>query len=169
VKARKRALARVVVSGGLSALLALGLWLALGAGHESKAFSLKEVFHGHHKCAAAPCADGDWEGTWYWLRSPDQERRVVAALYNRYCIRCHAIDGRGVWDIPDVPDFTNAGWQASCSDAAIACIILEGRGAIMPPFRGTLTLEEAHAMARYLRTFVPGTEESRPDFKAPKK
>jgi hypothetical protein len=33
-----------------------------------------------------------------------------------------------------------------------------------------LTLEEACAMARYLRTFVPGTEVSRPDMTpAPKK
>ena len=35
-------------------------------------------------------------------------------------------------------------------------VILEGRGAVMPPFRGTLTLEEACAMARYLHTFAPG-------------
>jgi hypothetical protein len=33
----------------------------------------------------------------------------------------------------------------------------------MPPFRGTLTLEESWAMARYLRTFLPGTETPRPD------
>jgi hypothetical protein len=33
----------------------------------------------------------------------------------------------------------------------------------MPAFRGTLTLEEACALARYLHTFVPGTEVSRPD------
>jgi hypothetical protein len=33
----------------------------------------------------------------------------------------------------------------------------------MPTFRGTLNLEEACAMARYLRTFVPGTEVTRPD------
>ena len=38
---------------------------------------------------------------------PEEEKRVVAAIYNRYCIRCHGVDGRGVWDIPDVPDFTN--------------------------------------------------------------
>ena len=38
-------------------------------------------------------------------------------LYNRYCIRCHGVDGRGVWDIPDVPDFTNVRWQESRSDA----------------------------------------------------
>jgi hypothetical protein len=104
-------------------------------------------------------------GRWFWLRSPDEEKRVVASLYNRYCIRCHAVDGRGVWDIPDVPDFTSPKWQSSRSDAQLARIIIEGRGAIMPPFRGTLTLEEAWAVGRYLRTFVPGTEVSRPDLR----
>ena len=55
------------------------------------------------------------------------------------------------------------------SDGQLARIILEGRGAVMPAFRGTLSLEEAWAMARYLRTFVPGTEASRPDFNQPAK
>ncbi len=108
-------------------------------------------------------------GTWYWLRSPDEEKRVIAGLYNRYCIRCHGVDGRGVWDIPDVPDFTNSRWQASRSDAQLARLTLEGRGAVMPPFRGALSLEEAWGMARYLRTFVPGTEVSRPRFDEPGK
>ncbi len=119
-----------------------------------------------------PCAPGgggcglspdDVGGTWMWMRSPEQERVVVSSLFNRYCIRCHGVDGRGVWDMPGVPDFTNLRWQASRSDAQIARIIIEGRGAVMPPFRGTLALEEAWAMARYLRTFVPGTETPRPD------
>jgi hypothetical protein len=39
----------------------------------------------------------------------------------------------------------------------------------MPPWRGTLSLEEAWALARYIRTFIPGTEVSRPDFPAPEK
>lgn len=102
------------------------------------------------------------EGSWYWVRSPEQERRVVMNLYNRYCVRCHGVDGRGVWDIPDVPDFTNAVWQASRSDEQLARLTLEGRGAVMPAFRGTFTLEESWAMARYLRTFQPGTEISPP-------
>jgi mono/diheme cytochrome c family protein len=97
------------------------------------------------------------------VRSPEEEHVAVAALFNRYCIRCHGIDGRGVWDIPGVPDFTNTRWQITRSDDQIARIVIQGRGAVMPPFRGTMTLEEAWAMARYLRTFVPGTEASRPD------
>jgi Cytochrome C oxidase, cbb3-type, subunit III len=105
--------------------------------------------------------DADEGGSWHWSRSPEQERRVVMNLYNRYCIRCHGVDGRGVWDIPDVPDFTNNVWQTTRPDAYRARVLMEGRGAVMPSFRGTLTLEESWAMARYLHTFVPGDEESR--------
>jgi hypothetical protein len=110
---------------------------------------------------------GDIGGEWHWMRSPDEEKRVVMGIFNRFCIRCHGIDGRGIWDIPGVPDFTNVRWQRSRDDRQIARIIIEGRGAVMPPFRGTLTVEEAFAVARYLRTFEPGTEIHRPDFKQP--
>jgi hypothetical protein len=112
---------------------------------------------------------GEPGGTWYWMRSPEEEKRVVIGLFNRYCIRCHGVDGRGIWDIPNVPDFTNARWQASRSDGQLTRAILEGRGACMPPFRGTLTLEEGWAMARYLRTLIPGTEVSPPDLSPPQK
>jgi hypothetical protein len=121
--------------------------------------------HKHHMGHAVGPGDiinADLGGSWYWLRSPEQERRVVMNLYNRYCIRCHGVDGRGVWDIPDVPDFTNVVWQETRPDDYRTRVILEGRGAVMPAFRGTLTLEEACAMARYLHTFVPGNEISRP-------
>ena len=120
-------------------------------------------------CIGGPLLTGEPGGSWYWMRSPEEEHRVVASLYNRYCIRCHGVDGRGIWDIPGVPDFTNPGWMASRSDGQLARAILEGRGAVMPPFRGAMSLEESWAMARYLRTFVPGTEVSRPDTAPPSK
>jgi hypothetical protein len=106
---------------------------------------------------------GEPGGTWYWLRSPEEERKAIIGIFNRYCIRCHGVDGRGVWDIPGVPDFTNPRFQACRSDGQLVRAILEGRGAVMPPFRGTITLEEGWGMARYLRTFLPGGEKSRPD------
>ena len=84
-------------------------------------------------------------------------------LYNRFCVRCHGVDGRGVWDIPSIPDFTNTSWQACRTDPQIVRAILEGRRWCMPPFRSALSSEEAWSMAHYLRTFVPGTELSRPD------
>jgi hypothetical protein len=130
-----------------------------------------QCYSSGYACLPSPTDDiefsGEPGGTWYWHRSPDEEKRVIMGLYNRYCIRCHGVDGRGIWDIPDVPDFSNPGWQASRSDAQLARMTLEGRGAVMPPFRGTLTIEEAWGMARYLRTFVPGTEVPRPEMEKP--
>jgi hypothetical protein len=121
----------------------------------------------HGGATADVVYDESGPGTWYWLRSPEQEQRVVASLYNRYCVRCHGVDGRGVWDMPDVPNFTNLRWQASRSDPQLARLIVEGRGAVMPAFRGTFTLEEAWAMARYLRSFSPDAAISRPDLSEP--
>jgi hypothetical protein len=108
----------------------------------------------------------DVGGSWVWMRSPEQEKVVSAGLFNRYCIRCHGADGRGVWDMPGVPDFTNSRWQISRSDDQIARIIIEGRGAVMPAFRGAINIEEAWAIARHLRTFAPGALASKPDFSA---
>jgi mono/diheme cytochrome c family protein len=137
----------------------------LVAARDARAGLFSHWKSGKAGCCAdeAPLAE-DIGGTWYWLRSPEEEQRVAAGLFNRYCIRCHGVDGRGIWDIPGVPDFTNARWQACRSDAQIARIIMEGRGAVMPPFRGALHLEEAWGLARHIRTLMPGTQASRPDF-----
>jgi hypothetical protein len=106
---------------------------------------------------------GAGNGYWTWVRSPDEEKRHIIGLFNRYCIRCHGVDGRGVWDIPDVPNFTNARWQDSRTDAQIARIIIAGRGSVMPPFRQVINIDEAWALARYIRTYAQ-VAESRPDF-----
>jgi mono/diheme cytochrome c family protein len=92
------------------------------------------------------------------------------------------VDGRGVWDIPKVRNFTDAKWQASRANAEIVRTILDGRGgtperrrdslklpppskatgvlhwAVMPSFQGILTPEQAASMARFLRGFAPSTE-----------
>jgi hypothetical protein len=169
---------RIAVAGGVVVLLLIGgaLYPAASARLEASPLNKLRAWCGGDgaPCACdngrcnkhstdAGCYDEDVDGEWFWLRSPDQEKRKVAGLFNRYCIRCHGVDGRGVWDIPGVPNFTNPRWQEMRSDAQRARIIIEGRGAVMPPFRGALTVEEAWAIGRYLHTFVPGTEVSRPD------
>jgi hypothetical protein len=164
VRANERVRGGLLLAGGFGvAALAALAWVTAATPDADAGFTVMGWLHG---CCAQPgCAPGpvgEWEGTWYWLRSPDQEQRTVNALFNRYCIRCHGVDGRGAWDMPDIPDFTNARWQACRSDDQLVRIILEGRGAVMPPFRGTLSLEEAWAMARHLRSFAT-TPASRPD------
>ncbi|HUY33530.1 MAG TPA: cytochrome c [Pirellulales bacterium] len=122
-----------------------------------------------HAVDGHPMFHAPIDGTWYWMRSPDEEKSAAAGLFNRYCIRCHGVDGRGVWDIPGIPNFTNVRWQASRSDDQLARAIMQGRGAVMPTFRGALALEEAWALARHVRTFIPGSEVSRPDEGEPDK
>jgi hypothetical protein len=146
----------LTVAGGLLTFFTIST-------RESQAGIFSRCRHGCEGHEADIESFGEVGGTWYWMRSPEEEKRVVMGLFNRYCIRCHGVDGRGVWDIPDVPDFTNGRWQSSRSDGQLARSILEGRGAVMPPFRGTMSLEESWAMARYLRTFLPGSEGPRPE------
>ncbi len=159
-KARQRAITAAAVAF-LVGVTTAGVLLptcetrAAGLGHRDRS-----------GCGSEGCVDGapsdDVGGTWAWVRSPDQEKRVVMGLYNYYCIRCHGVDGRGVWDMPRIPDFSSIHWQERRSDAQIVHIILEGRPC-MPTFRQALTAEQACGLAHYLRTFVPGTESLRPD------
>jgi hypothetical protein len=156
---------------GLGYLLIVGSAIFIACSKNAEASPPWRIWQDKRSDSCRDC-DGttDVGGSWYWMRSPDEEKRHVMGLFNRYCIRCHGVDGRGIWDIPGVPDFTNARWQASRpDDRQLARIIMEGRGAVMPPFRGALSLEEAWAMARYLRTFEAGTEVHRPDLTTPDK
>jgi hypothetical protein len=162
MKTRPGSKARVLLTGGLCVFLAVAVAVLRPS---SNAFGDPPAWYYQNYCGCGEeTPNCDIGGSWYWMRSPEQEKRVVMALFNRYCIRCHGVDGRGVWDIPDVPNFANPRWQSCRSDGELARAILEGRGSVMPPWRGTLSLEEAWAIARYVRTFVPGTEMSRPDY-----
>jgi hypothetical protein len=162
MKTRTGFKARVLLTGGLCVFLAVAVTFIRPSSNvlADPPSWYYQTFCG---CGEDP-PSCDIGGSWYWMRSPEQEKRVVMALFNRYCIRCHGVDGRGVWDIPDVPNFANPRWQSCRTDGELARAILEGRGSVMPPWRGTLSLEEAWAIARYVRTFVPGTEMSRPDY-----
>jgi hypothetical protein len=159
--------ARFLTAASVGPALLLGAAFFMSPANDATAGPWRQWFHRHHDPDGPPLVEVG--GEWHWVRSPDEEKVVVSSLFNRYCVRCHGIDGRGVWDIPGVPDFTNAHWQSTRTDAMFARRIIEGRGAVMPTFRGTLSLEESWAMARYLRTFIPGTEVSPPVLPPPKK
>jgi Cytochrome C oxidase, cbb3-type, subunit III len=166
MKTRRISRGSIPVVGGLAAMILAVLILAAATSPtEGGDGPCCSIFHKH--AGYTDVGDGHIEtmngGYWLWMRSPEQEKVVVISLYNRYCIRCHGSDGRGVWDIPDVPDFANVRWQASRTDDQIVRITLEGRGACMPQFRGAMSIEETWGVARYLRSFVPGTEMSKPD------
>src|SRR5579872_1770490 len=87
--------ARILLTGGLCVFMAVAVAFLRPS---SNAFGDPPCW-----CYQTFCGYGeeppscDVGGSWYWMRSPEQEKRVVMALFNRYCIRCHGVDGRGVW------------------------------------------------------------------------
>jgi quinol-cytochrome oxidoreductase complex cytochrome b subunit len=84
--------------------------------------------------------------------------RVASGLYRQYCLTCHGVDGRGSEmrpAMPALPDFTNPAWQEGVSNPHLAVTILDGKGALMPTFRGRVGDEQAQDLAAYVRAFGP--------------
>ena len=79
-----------------------------------------------------------------------------AALYLRFCQRCHGADGKGDsagLEENAVPDFTNRDWHRERSDARLAKSILKGKSNAMPAFRQKLSDHELDELIEYIRAF----------------
>jgi ubiquinol-cytochrome c reductase cytochrome b subunit len=84
--------------------------------------------------------------------------RVAAGLYRQYCLSCHGVEGRGSElkaGMPTIPDFASPAWQAGANNAQLAVSILDGKGTLMPAFRGRISDEDAQDLTAYVRAFGP--------------
>ena len=92
-----------------------------------------------------------------WLESAAQPAKGknaggdAAALYTKYCAKCHLEDGKGLESLSP-PNFTDAKWQATRTNAALAKSIREGKET-MPPFKDTLSAAQINALIRHVRGF----------------
>jgi len=87
-----------------------------------------------------------------------EKLRAAGATFNTLCIACHGQDGRGSAvrvAMPVIPDFTTREWQTSRSNPQLSISILEGKGQLMPPWRGRVTPELAQDLIAFVRTFGP--------------
>jgi hypothetical protein len=57
--------------------------------------------------------------------------------------------------MPTIPDFTRRAYQKDATNAQLVVSILDGKGALMPPFRGRITEGQARDLAGYVRAFGP--------------
>jgi ubiquinol-cytochrome c reductase cytochrome b subunit len=84
--------------------------------------------------------------------------RRATGLYRDYCLICHGLDGRGTATrpgMPTIPDFTNRSWQETMSNAQLTVSILDGKGTLMPAFRGRIDEAAARDLMAYVRAFGP--------------
>ena len=92
-----------------------------------------------------------------WLESAAQPAKGkngggdAAALYTKYCAKCHLEDGKRLESLSP-PNFTDAKWQATRTNTALAKSIREGKET-MPPFKDTLSAAQINALIRHVRGF----------------
>ena len=79
------------------------------------------------------------------------------AVYSAKCAICHGKDGHGTpaWKAKGQPDFTDAKWQASRTDAQISEATKNGKGKYMPAFKGKLPEGDIAAAVARVRAFKP--------------
>jgi cbb3-type cytochrome c oxidase subunit III len=77
------------------------------------------------------------------------------ALYTAKCAICHNKDGSGLpnWRSKGQPDFTDAKWQKSRTDAQIFDATKNGKGKFMPAFKAKMSDEEITAVVARIRSF----------------
>jgi mono/diheme cytochrome c family protein len=89
----------------------------------------------------------------------DPRAQVGSRLFRQSCTRCHGMDGTGAEmraSLPALPNFRDSAWHARRSDRQLEASILEGKGTLMPGFRGRLGAREAQDLVAYLRALGPG-------------
>ncbi len=84
--------------------------------------------------------------------------RAATALYRQYCLICHGTTGSGSdmrAAMPNIPDFTDRSWQTATGTPQLLNSILDGKGTLMPAFRGRVNEDQARDLAAYIRAFGP--------------
>jgi mono/diheme cytochrome c family protein len=87
-----------------------------------------------------------------------READAGRGIFQRFCKSCHGSDGRGTTlrdQTPSIPDFTSQVWQQRRSPPVLTTAILEGKGTVMPAFRGKLNEAQIRQLVTYLRAFGP--------------
>lgn len=87
-----------------------------------------------------------------------ERTRIATGHYRQYCLICHGADGRGAEmkaSMPVIPDFSSRAWQEGVSSPQLVVGILDGKGTLMPAFRGRVSDEQAQDLAAYVRAFGP--------------
>ena len=88
----------------------------------------------------------------------NQQADAGRGIFQRFCKSCHGTDGRGTTlrdQTPSIPDFTSQVWQQRRSPPVLMTAILEGKGTVMPAFRGKLNEDQIRDLVAYLRAFAP--------------
>ncbi len=89
--------------------------------------------------------------------APPMQKLEVTELYTTNCLACHGEDGKGDAlrvALPTIPDFTNAAWQKTQTDADFRNRIRDGKDPAMPAFKDKLNPPQIQGLLAYVREFA---------------
>jgi hypothetical protein len=75
-------------------------------------------------------------------------------LFQKFCVKCHEADGSGSVArtiSSTIPNFRDQKWQASRSDAQLMAVVFDGKGTVMPAFRGRVSHNDARDLIGFIR------------------
>jgi quinol-cytochrome oxidoreductase complex cytochrome b subunit/cytochrome c len=124
-------------------------------------FALTVYLRAFAGTSAAPAPVGKGEGPAPKAPPEVAANMKPAQVYRVYCLGCHDADGAGNTFrklSPELPDLSNAKWQATRSDADLLHSVLEGKGKIMVPMKDKLGKADAEQMVAFLRGFAGGKQ-----------
>ena len=89
--------------------------------------------------------------------------RAGKRVYDRYCITCHASDGKGSKDMETelpiaLPDFTDGQWKYGKTDGEIFTIVRDGTSLGMEPFKSSIDERSMWHIVNYLRSLGPKSD-----------
>ena len=86
-----------------------------------------------------------------WFVNPPEGNAAQSAarIFSSKCSGCHGPDGSG--NIAGTPNFSNAEWQSSRTDAQLLESIRNGKGKIMPAWGKQLSETQISGLVRYVR------------------
>jgi mono/diheme cytochrome c family protein len=137
-------------------------------GLQREMYDLKKQYHDLPKAAPGGAHPKNSEPRQHELarQSPPATPGAPSSkeLFLKRCAKCHGEDGTGrkARDrLPEIPNFTDASWQARLADSKLAASILDGKGDDMPPQRGKISEEQVKGLVEHIRAFAPAKGNSK--------
>jgi mono/diheme cytochrome c family protein len=122
-------------------------------------WAVKSELRGQSSANDAGSATGTPKAT-QTASAPARSGKVVE-VFRTACLECHDNDGRGAISrdtLPRIPDFTDAKWHGSRSDAELSRSILDGKGKSMPKMKDKLGTVQVSQMVAFVRGFQGGKQ-----------
>ena len=97
------------------------------------------------------------------IEMSEASARQGRRLFERFCVSCHGIDGKGQTDMAAglpvaLPDITNDEWKYGSTDGEIFTLVRGGTPNGMDAYRDRIDKQRTWHLINYIRTLAPGSD-----------